>query len=267
MARLSDDRQPEPLKLSDAERRLMDSGDHSDRELRLHELLQIHAQTDPNTGSPEASRHRADLSLEIAGLQLDLDDKDSAWGHARSAVDVFIEQQQFEDAAMAAQYVYLCGKDDAISAIGQAAWLSVTYPVNPHLTANILDHIIDETPDNSDGAAVAAATAHYVADLRCTDNSQEQIKLFTGSMLARVARRHSNVESQEQFERWVTVLELDDPEKFLVRLRNVVDVMVQDDWWFDRDALTQAIPDADRNVTGYDETGKDVTDNNGSSGA
>jgi len=121
--------------------------------------------------------------------------------------------------------------------------LAVTYPVNPHLTVNVLDHIIDETPDESDGAAVAAATAHYVADLRAEDQEHEQIKLFTGAMLARVARRHSNIESQEKFERWVKILELDDPEKFLVRLRNVIDVMVQEDWLFDRDALTDALPE------------------------
>ena len=37
-------------------------------------------------------------------------------------------------------------------------------------------------------------------------------------------------------------LELKQPEKFLVRLRNVVDVLVQDDWWFDREALSERLP-------------------------
>lgn len=244
MAESANEGLSEPLKLSEAERRLLDAGDYSHTELRLHELLQQYIHADNNAQTPADNLKHAELALEIAGLQLDLDQKSEAWQYARPAVDVFVEQKKFEDAAMAAQYVYLCGGDDAISAIGQAAWLSVTYPVNPHLTANILDHIIDETPDNSDGAAVAAATAHFVADVRCVNNDQEQIKVFTGSMLARVARRHSNVQSQEQFARWVTRLELDDPEKFLVRLRNVVDVMVQDDWWFDRDALSVHLPDA-----------------------
>ena len=31
-------------------------------------------------------------------------------------------------------------------------------------------------------------------------------------------------------------MELNDPARFLPRLRNVVDVLAQDDWWFDRDA-------------------------------
>lgn len=234
---------PDTLKLSAAERRLLDDTTHADREQRLHTLLQTLEQTSKDPGNPLITLQRAELSLEIAGLQLDIDQRDNAWQHARPAVDTFVEHQQFEDAALAAQYVYLCDKEDAISAIGQAAWLAVTYPVRPQLTVNILDHIIDETPDDSDGAAVAAATAHYVADLRCSDKEHEQVKLFTGAMLARVARRHSNVENQQHFELWVERLQLDDPDKFFVRLRNVIDVMVQDDWWFDRDALTSALPD------------------------
>jgi len=226
------------LNLSDAERRLLDTPSPVDREFLLQDL-----QGQLEHLPVDAELKRAQINLQIAGLQLDLDDRNEAWLRARAVVEPLINLQQFEDAALACQYIYLCEKEDAISAIGQAAWLSVTYPVNPHLTVNILDHIIDETPDESDGAAVAAATAHYVADLRSNEKEHEQIKLFTGAMLARVARRHSNVETQEKFERWVKILELDDPEKFLVRLRNVVDVMVQEDWWFDRDALTAALPE------------------------
>jgi len=226
------------LNLSDAERRLLDTPSPVDRQFLLQDL-----QGQLEHLPVDAELKRAQINLQIAGLQLDLDDRNEAWLRARAVVEPLINLQQFEDAALACQYIYLCEKEDAISAIGQAAWLSVTYPVNPHLTVNILDHIIDETPDESDGAAVAAATAHYVADLRSNEKEHEQIKLFTGAMLARVARRHSNVETQEKFERWVKILELDDPEKFLVRLRNVVDVMVQEDWWFDRDALTAALPE------------------------
>jgi len=251
---------PGTLNLSDAERRLLDNASPVDREFRLQDLLNqltqaphtktqlTHSQAshlplgNTSVASDSTDLERAKINLEIAGLQLDIGARDDAHRHARSTIDTLIEHQSFEDAALACQYIYLSENDDAISAIGQAAWLAVTYPVNPQLTANILDHIIDETPDESDGAAVAAATAHYVADLRCDNSNREQVKLFTGSMLARVARRHSNVEDQDKFERWVRLLELDEPDKFLVRLRNVIDVMVQEDWWFDRDALFSALP-------------------------
>jgi len=241
---------PEGLPLSKDEKRLLDKTPDADREARLQALLmEYHAvteqtaeRTDENTRTPLALQ-QARLALDIAGLHLDLDNKASAYTFARNVVPIFIEHQAFEDAAMACQYVYLAEHDDSIAAVGQAAWLSVTYPVDPHLTANILNHIIDETPDDSDGGAVAAATAHYVVDIRVNNAQREELKLFTGANLARVAKRHSRVQSQTEFELWVERLELDIPEKLLVRLRNVIDVMVQDDWWFDRDQLQNQIPD------------------------
>jgi len=58
-----------------------------------------------------------------------------------------------------------------------------------------------------------------------------------------VARRHSQVEEQEIFDFWVQQLELDDPEKFLPRLARVLDIMTGGQWWFDRDALRNRIPE------------------------
>jgi len=234
------------LALSDQEKRLLDKTPDSEREIRLQQLLDL-IESSPiavhsHTANDLQSLQRANLSLEIAGLYLDLDKKTEAWQYARSTIEIFIAHEAFEDAALACQYVYLSDHEDAITAVGQAAWLAVTYPIDPNLTANILNHIIDETPDDSDGAAVAAATAHYVVDLRAEESSKDELRLFTGANLARVAKRHGNVQSQIQFELWVERLELDIPEKFLVRLRNVIDVMVQTDWWFDREELQRNLP-------------------------
>ncbi|MEE9333149.1 MAG: hypothetical protein V3U65_03560 [Granulosicoccaceae bacterium] len=232
--------------LSDEEKRLLDKTPDADRETRLQTLLDeldLIPNSKEDASSNDLALQKALIGVEIAGLLLDLDRKTDAWGYAQPAIAALVEHEVFEDAALACQYTYLADKSDAIPAIGQAAWLSVTFPIDPHLTANILAHIIDETPDNSDGAAVAAATAHYVVDLRSDGAKRDELRLFTGANLARVAKRHGNVQSQMQFELWVERLELDVPDKFLVRLRNVIDVMVQEDWWFDREALQQTIPE------------------------
>ena len=231
---------------------------------REQQIEALTAELDGLLGQPESASQRlamAHINLRIAGLQLDLDQRQSAATRARDSVDALIEGGDFEAAATACQYVYLACLHEpenalkSIAAIGQAAWLAVTYPVDPQLTATILDHIVDETPDNADGAAVAAATAHYVADLRSPDNHDGSLQMFTGNMLARVARRHSDVRQQSDFERWVRQLELDDPACFLPRLRNVIDVMVQDEWWFDRQALTRAIDREAANNDAVDSEG------------
>ncbi len=234
------------IALSNAEKQLMDGAPSANAEQELEDLLiklsglSVSDSSHTHDGS---SSERDQLALRIAALHLDLGNNSEAWEFARPLIIRFVSREQFEEAALACQYVYLSDQEDALPAIGQAAWLSVTYPVDPSITATVLSHIIDETPDDSDGAAVAAATAHYVVDIRANDESHESLRLFTGGNLARVAKRHSNVNSQIEFELWVERLELDVPEKFLIRLRNVIDVLVQTDWWFDREALQQAIPD------------------------
>lgn len=227
------------ISLSEPEQKLLDQPPASTVEARLTDLEQTLAAT-----SVDDVAARARLELDMAGLLLDLDRKSEAYDRARPLVTPLLAQSLFEDAALACQFLYLAGQDDAIAALGQAAWLAVSYPIDPNLTANILSHIIDETPDDADGAAVAAATAQYVANLRGSEDKQEELTLFTGAMLAQVARRHSNVQSQSEFEAWVEKLELDQPQRFLVRLRNVIDVMTQDDWWFDREKLQREFSDS-----------------------
>ena len=77
----------------------------------------------------------------------------------------------------------------------------------------------------------------FLIDLRAEGQQKENLSFFAGQILGNVARRHSQVETQQQFDQWMERLELKEPDKFLPRLRNVVDVLVQDDWWFDREAL------------------------------
>lgn len=185
---------------------------------------------------------RGALNLESARQLLELRRLDEAWARAREAFDTFIGNAAWEPAVEATEVLFLAEQPGSLAALGQGIWLAVTFPVNPEVTVAMLQHVIDETPDDADGAAVAAATAQYVVDLRADGRQREDLGHFTARMLATVARRHSGVDSQSAFDDWVRRLELDDPDAFLVRLRNVVDVMVQDEWWFDRDAIRQALP-------------------------
>jgi hypothetical protein len=190
----------------------------------------------------DATRERVSLELEAIAALVELDRLADASERARAAVDAAIGVDAFARAAEACRFIYMLGGDDAVVALGQGVWLAVTYPVDPELTLALLQHVVDETPDDSDGAAVAAAAAQYVVDLRAPPERREELALFSGGLLATVARRHAGVQTREEFDAWVERLELDDPARFLVRLRNVVDVMVQDAWWFDRDGLRARLP-------------------------
>jgi len=184
----------------------------------------------------------ADVRLQMARTLAGLERGKEAWPIARDALDVFIVNDDFESAADACDVLFQSEQPQSLCALGQGIWLAVTYPIDPDLSVELLTHVVDETPDDSDGAAVAATTALFIADIRATGTQRENLMFFSTQILGNVARRHSGVDGQAAFDFWMEKLELKEPEKFLVRLRNVVDVLVQDDWWFDREALQQKLP-------------------------
>ncbi len=190
-----------------------------------------------------SAMQRAGLQLEIGRALQILERGDEAWPIAYTALGILLQEQEWEAAADACNILYECDQDDSLIALGHGIWLGVTFPIDPEVSVNLLSHVVDDTPDDSDGAAVAAATACFLADVRADEGPEkERLGFFAQQLLGKVARRHSEVETQDQFDLWVEKLELNDPDKFLVRLRNVVDVLVQDQWWFDRDALQAQIP-------------------------
>jgi len=186
---------------------------------------------------------KAEIQNRIAEILIDLRQTEAAFDTAREAFDAFVAAEQWEGAVHACNIMFMADQPWSLAALGQGVWLAVTFPIDPELSVAVLQHIIDETPTESDGAAVAAAVAHYVVDLRAEGKQRDNLMLFTNHMMGTVARRHSDVQKQEQFDFWMEKMELTNPAKFLPRLRNVVDVLVQEDWWIDREAIWATLPD------------------------
>ncbi len=191
--------------------------------------------------APEFDRVR--LKLEIASDLLALDQKQQAWHQAKACLPYFLEHQHWQQAVETCDVLYQCEQEDSVLALAHGVWLAVTFPVAPETTVALLQHIVDETPADSDGAAVAAITAHYIADLRSSEEKRSSLLFLTTQIIAQVAKRHSQVSDQEMLEFWMERLELKDPAVFLPRLAKVLDIIVADRWWFDRDKLRRLIPD------------------------
>jgi len=186
---------------------------------------------------------RARLQLDIAEILNVLKRKEEAWKIAREAFATSMQQESWQDAVEACNVLYQADQEDSIAVLGMGIWLAVTFPVDPELTLAMLIHMIDEMPHDSDGAAVAAITGRYVVDLRAEDDKYESQGFFVDNLLAMVAKRHSNVQDQNAMNKWLDRLELRDPQVFLPRLALVVDTIVGDKWWFDRDVLREKLPE------------------------
>lgn len=188
---------------------------------------------------------RAELQHDIAEIMLDSGGSgmpEAAWGLAKEAFVIYMEHDKIEEAVNSCDVLYRTELPAAVVALGHAMWLSVTYPIDPELSIVMMKNLIDDTPPKSDGAAVAAVTAHYIADLRLKDEKRESVMFLTKNLITQVAERHSNVKDQGQLNFWMDKLELNDPADFLPKLAQVIDAIVAGDWWFDRDELRAKLP-------------------------
>jgi len=193
----------------------------------------------PDDGNPvEKARIMLDVAEPLAGLGQGID----TWTYAREAFQVFVNYEQWQDAVEAVDILYSADQPDSIPALGMGIWLAVTYPVKAQSTVTLLNHIIDETPDDSDGAAVVAMAAHYIAGLRTENEAKESLTFLTTQMIARVAKRHRGIEDQETLDVWIEMLQLNDVPELLKRLSVIVDALVEDKWWFDREELRSRLP-------------------------
>ena len=185
---------------------------------------------------------RALLQLDISELLLALDQKEHAWNEARATFDTFIKNEEWQHAVEACNVMYQTEQPASIIALGHGVWLAVTYPISADTSVAVLNHIVDETPATSDGAAVAAMTGYYIADIRSTDENHDSMTFLAKTILGNVAKRHSNVQTQKEMDAWLFKLELNDPQVFLPRLSLVVNSIVGETWWFDRDELRAKLP-------------------------
>lgn len=218
------------------------TADPQEERARLESALIEHRRHLQELPASAGALDRARVELEIAAALLGLGRRDEAWETARRAFDVFVAEEQWAEAVEAADILYESDQPDSLVALGNGLWLAVTYPIPPELTVRMLHHVVDETPDHSDGGAVAAVAAHYIADLRGKGQAREDLVFLTGQRVADVAKRHRGIEDPEQIDIWVEMLELNNPDVLFERLGRIVDVIVDGRWWYDRDALRARLP-------------------------
>ncbi len=186
--------------------------------------------------------HRAHVLLDMGEALIGLERGQEAWATVRPLVEPLVAADAWQEAVETCDVLYRAEQEDSILALGQGVWLSVTYPVKAQTTVAMLGHIVDETPEQADGAAVAAMMAHYIAGLRTEGRERDSLMFLTTQIIARVARRHRGIEDQETLDTWIEMYELNNTDTLLQRLARMLDAIVGDHWWFDRDELRTRLP-------------------------
>ena len=123
-------------------------------EARLHELrleiTELPAGYDP--------KQKGEILIQTSAILVDLERGEEAFSDAREAFDIFKEAQDWEALAQTCNNMFMADQPESLPALGQGIWVGVTFPeIDPELTVALLQHVVNETPPESDGAALAAA--------------------------------------------------------------------------------------------------------------
>ena len=216
--------------------------DLGDARVYFEKELQEHEQRLTTMPADAADGDIAKVKLAIARAHLGLGDKQQGWQVAQPLLAEFIACEQFENAVETCEVLYLAEQSDSIRALGHGCWLAVTYPIDPALSVDMLSYIVEETPDDSDGAAVASVAAMYLVEVRADDKQKESLLFLVKQLVALVAKRHRGIEDEESIQIWIEMLELNNLDELFTRLGKMIDAIVGNNWWIDRDELRAKLP-------------------------
>ncbi len=205
-----------------------------DLELHMQHFNALPEQCDPV--------EKARLMLDIAECHLGLDQLDEAHQWAQQGISPLIKNEQWPLVVDACDIIYNCNKDDALVALGNGIWLAVTFPIDPNISIQMLHHIVDETPDDSDGAAVAAMLAHYLAETRSNEKDHKNLTFLTNQIVTQVAKRHRNIEDEKTMQTWIKMYQLDEIDQLLSKMAVILETIVDNHWWYDRDEIRSRLP-------------------------
>ena len=179
---------------------------------------------------------RREARLELAGVLLELQQGEAAFAQARATLEPALAAADYEAAAAACQAMYRSEQPDSIAALGHGIWLAVACPVDPDLSLQLLRSLVEETPPDADGAAVAAMLGYFLMERRAQGPERGRLVFLARQLVAEVAERHRGIAGEEAIGVWARMHELDDVDLLLERMGRVLDAITPS-WWFDRDAL------------------------------
>lgn len=179
---------------------------------------------------------RLDAQLELSRVLLDLGESEAAFAAARKVLDAGVQAERYEEAASACQVMYLGEQPESTAALGHGLWLALACPMDPDLTWQMLRHLVEETPADSDGAAVAAMLAYFLMEKRAAGAERSRLVFLAQQQVAEVAERHRGITDDEIIGTWVQMHDLDDVDVLLERMARILDAITPD-WWFDREAV------------------------------
>ncbi|MBF0381120.1 MAG: hypothetical protein HQL69_08880 [Magnetococcales bacterium] len=155
--------------------------------------------------------------------------KDSNWPEALKILKMLSTKHRNKEVYKAlAMRVWICLKSDAP---GYEVVLS-------------LFHLLNTLTAKHEVAGPIAALAHLMAKTRTPDHEDRDLAMGQSQQMFNMICEYHKIIGEEAFHKWVAGNKLDDPNHYIPIVMNCLDIMVGDDWWFDREQLQKEMEEA-----------------------
>ncbi|MBF0154731.1 MAG: hypothetical protein HQL64_13405 [Magnetococcales bacterium] len=127
-------------------------------------------------------------------------------------------------------------------AVAQRAWVALKSGVPAIAVVTALREVVMTIGPQHELAAPMGALAYFMARHRKGDETEREFAVVQSQQLLHLICAAQKVQEGDQaFRDWVSVNRLEEPDYYLPRVIDGLDVMVMGDWWFDRHALQEEL--------------------------
>jgi hypothetical protein len=126
---------------------------------------------------------------------------------------------------------------DVHKALAQRAWLAVKTETPVLDTTLALFTLLVYLGPEHVAAPSMAGVAHLLAQHRTPEHPDSPLANAQSQQMLKYVAEHHGVEDAGDFERWVDDHKLEDPDHFIPTMMNALEKIIDDDWWFDHQAV------------------------------
>ncbi|MBF0184895.1 MAG: hypothetical protein HQM06_10965 [Magnetococcales bacterium] len=124
-------------------------------------------------------------------------------------------------------------------ALAQRVWVALKSDVPVTDVILALFHLLNTLGPRHEIAGPIVALAHLMAKHRTPDHPDAALAQAQSQQMFSLVLDAVGIVGDEAFAKWVAHHHLDDPNHYIPIVLRSLEIMVGDDWWFDRDALQQ----------------------------
>lgn len=162
------------------------------------------------------------------------------WQLNKAAVARYAKSGQWDEALKILTQLSKKQKTHEIyKALAQRIWIALKSEAPVTDVVLSLFHLLNTLGPRHDIAGAVAALAHLMAKHRTPDHPDQGLAQAQAQQMFALVLDEAGVVGDEAFGKWVIHHRLNDPNHYVPIVLNCLEIMVGDDWWFDRTLLQE----------------------------